>query len=326
MIDIIIPTYNCNPQTFERCIESIAEQTIYNQIQVTIIDDCSQDTSFLDILINYPEVKVYRMPENCGPGCARAQGIINTNNEYIVFVDSDDTLHEPQSLEKLLAGLLEFPSNVMCYSRFNQIIDPEEENFTINHLECETAWVFGKIYKREFLKKNNITFPSIYSWANEDNGFNALCVFCIGDNESIGFISDVTYNWIENKNSLTHQPNYHYGKGLIGYVENIKWALSQVFNPEDEKQQLYCTSCLMYLYQMYVELLHREPAMVDDVLDTYKTFYKEIYSQMADKINDQTFLEIYNDRMRILYRENAFYDFIPNLTIYDFIALLKEEV
>ena len=42
----------------------------------------------------------------------------------------------------------------------------------------------------------------------------------------------------------------------------------------------------MYLYQMYMELLHREPAMVDDVLDTYKTFYKEIYSQMVDKIND----------------------------------------
>ena len=45
MIDVIIPAYNCNPQTFKKCIESIVEQTIYDQIQITVIATGLEDES-----------------------------------------------------------------------------------------------------------------------------------------------------------------------------------------------------------------------------------------------------------------------------------------
>ena len=59
MLDIIIPVYN-NPEGLRNTLNSI-NQEIYNDITITIVDDCSS------VKYKWP---VLRMEKNSGPGAA----------------------------------------------------------------------------------------------------------------------------------------------------------------------------------------------------------------------------------------------------------------
>ena len=95
MIDIIIPVYNTPLNDLERCLNSILNQTSKN-FTVYIIDDGSnEDTkNYLD---NYAKDKnnliVTHIP-NGGVSNARNLGLDLSPNDYIAFVDADDTISE----------------------------------------------------------------------------------------------------------------------------------------------------------------------------------------------------------------------------------------
>ena len=102
MIDLIIPTYNAI-NTLERCLESIKNQTIINDVKVFIIDDNSTD-DYREIINKYSEfmdLRHYKLSENHGPGYARQYGIDHSYDEYIVFIDSDDIFYDTISLARL---------------------------------------------------------------------------------------------------------------------------------------------------------------------------------------------------------------------------------
>ena len=58
--------------------------------------------------------------------------------------------------------------------------------------QADTIWMFGKMYRRDFLDKYNIKMND--TRANEDNGFNMLVKFlCCNEMERIKFIGDLVY-------------------------------------------------------------------------------------------------------------------------------------
>lgn len=61
----------------------------------------------------------------------------------------------------------------------------------------------GKVYKRSFLNKYNITFALNSSYMNEDIGFNHACRLCT----DILFMSKPVIRWIQDENSLTQKDN-----------------------------------------------------------------------------------------------------------------------
>jgi len=106
MISVIIPLYN-STETYIDCINSVINQTINtNEFEVIIVDDCSSNKEFIDIIpslfynknISY---KIIEHSENKGVGGARNTGIINSNGKYIALLDSDDKWI-PNKLEKQL--------------------------------------------------------------------------------------------------------------------------------------------------------------------------------------------------------------------------------
>ena len=69
---------------------------------------------------------------------------------------------------------------------------------------------FGKLYKRAFIDRYKIHFPSD-SRSNEDNGFNMMCKLCANQNEQIKYIQDITYYWHFKEDSITRKDNANYG-------------------------------------------------------------------------------------------------------------------
>ena len=95
-ISVIMPVYNAE-KTIERAILSIINQT-YNNIELILINDGSTDETE-SIIKKYieKEKKIdirYYFQENSGPSIAKNLGIDMAIGEYILFVDSDDTISE----------------------------------------------------------------------------------------------------------------------------------------------------------------------------------------------------------------------------------------
>lgn len=99
---IIIPVYNAGP-FIGRCLDSILEQSFQNY-EIITVDDCSKDDS-LNVLNEYskkyPVIRVIHQEKNGGSVLARETGLLNSNGEYIIYVDADDYYLSNKRLEHI---------------------------------------------------------------------------------------------------------------------------------------------------------------------------------------------------------------------------------
>ena len=93
LVSIIIPCYNLSGY-LEVCLNTCILQT-YKNIEIIIINDCSQDNS-QQIIDYYSQTDKRIVPiqnnNNEGVVKARCQGIEKSSGEYIFFLDGDDYL------------------------------------------------------------------------------------------------------------------------------------------------------------------------------------------------------------------------------------------
>lgn len=247
MIDVIIPAYNAH-KTIDKTLISIAMQDYADKIKVYIINDAStkdykEQVDYFSKLIDIKELK---LKENKGPGYARQYGIDYSQNDYIVFIDSDDIFLNFQSITKLYNHITSDDYDVVSGVFFEEL-----DNDYIRHCN-DTIFVHGKIYKREFLKQHNIRFNDTYS--NEDNGFNSLILL---NDAKIKFIPDEISIWRNNKESITRKNNYEYSlSGIEGYAYNINWAITIAIknNCNPDKIAEVNFGCLLAIYYYYLSL------------------------------------------------------------------------
>lgn len=92
LISVVVPVYNTE-QYFERCIESILNQS-YRNLEVIIVNDGSPG-NISELMQNYKEDKRVHFidnKENRGLLRARVCGAQTAKGKYLAFVDSDDYL------------------------------------------------------------------------------------------------------------------------------------------------------------------------------------------------------------------------------------------
>lgn len=106
LVSIIVPT--CNRQDFlVRAIKSIDQQT-YDNIEIIVVDDFSDDPVSIDLMKKYTSrpLKIIRNNERKGGGASRNIGIEISKGEYFCFLDDDDEYYI-KKVENLLKFLLE---------------------------------------------------------------------------------------------------------------------------------------------------------------------------------------------------------------------------
>ena len=186
---VIIPVYNVE-KYINRCLKSILSQH-YNDLEIIVIDNGSTDRSgsICDIYANeYANFSVYHI-ENHGVGSARNFGLSKARGEFIYFVDSDDYLVGNLFAEfedKLTPDL-----DLLVFSYYNSFEqEMTEKNRTKKILPYNGSYdkydfskifkdlflsdmlytVWNKIYRREFLLENNLSFEKYE--LGEDVRFN----------------------------------------------------------------------------------------------------------------------------------------------------------
>jgi len=106
LVTIVTPIYNSS-QFLGKTIQSVLSQT-YENWEMIIVDDCSQDNS-LAIAENYAAVdqriRAFKLPKNSGAAAARNAAIKVARGRFVAFLDSDD-LWVPKKLEKQINFML----------------------------------------------------------------------------------------------------------------------------------------------------------------------------------------------------------------------------
>lgn len=219
-VSIIVPIYN-SANYLNKCLDSLLSQTL-KEIEIICVNDGSTDDS-LEILENYARNDnriIVISQENQGQGVARNNAIKIAKGEYLGFVDSDDWV-DTTMFEKLYNTAKDMNAEIVhCdfYEVHDQTLFPisttkylKSKNINIKPYEAynfddKQEYIFkgitnlpwNRIYKKEMIQKNNISFaPTKY---DEDNPF---CVESLINTKKIIYIDEPLYFYLYRENSCT---------------------------------------------------------------------------------------------------------------------------
>jgi len=174
-VSVIVPVYNVE-KYLRQCLDSVINQT-FKDIEIIIVNDCSPDNS-LQIIKEYQQkderIVLLDLKQNVGLGFARNAGMKIAKGKYITFIDSDDWVTKDY-VEELYNTIEKYQYDVIspdfyCYdNNTGRICNSRQPrcfyNVNISTIKLKKKFLYfeethyaRKIFKSEFLKKNNITF------------------------------------------------------------------------------------------------------------------------------------------------------------------------
>ncbi|MFJ8821796.1 CDP-glycerol glycerophosphotransferase family protein [Streptomyces sp. NPDC102467] len=177
---VIVPAYKVQAY-LHACLASVLEQS-FTDLEVIAVDDCSPDAcgAIIDEFATLdPRVRPVHLDENVGLGRARNAGLLHATGEYVLFLDSDDTL-TPGSLRAIADRVEETGSpDVLLYDYARTFWDGREVRNQYAHLLTQEGpvsfqlldrpdllrllmVVWNKAYNREFIEREGFAFPPGY--------------------------------------------------------------------------------------------------------------------------------------------------------------------
>lgn len=315
-LDIIIPCYKA-AQTIDRVFASIYMQTIRNEIKVYLVNDCdgydyrSHITSW-DLDITYLVT-----PENGGAGLARQYGIDHSDSEYVMFIDADDCLASAFACELLWYNAKAKNADMVCGAFDNDFRN--DDTFSVGESEHSTTWLHGKLFRRAFLKEQNIRFRENLR-TNEDCYFNQL--FLSYEPNAIT-ISKVCYSWLWTKGSLTRTGKsdnrfyilYDYIQAAETYIDEC--CLRNIIDKPVVMKMI--ADNFMIIYRYYNEIIDTcNEAYRDRYLDRCKLYFKNQLSKVYHLLDDDLLTQ---SNMNVL-KSVEFTSRIPTISIPDFARMI----
>ena len=152
IVSVVIPVYNVE-KYLSACLDSVLAQT-FRDFEAVCVNDGATDSS-LEILNEYtqkdPRIKIITQ-ENQGLSAARNTGLINAQGEYILFLDSDDTIH-PQTLEICHTLAIKENAQMVSFTHFERsATEPMWTPYPIESLKYKTTEtpLFNQVKKHKW--------------------------------------------------------------------------------------------------------------------------------------------------------------------------------
>lgn len=311
-VSVVIPVYNVE-EFLGECLDSICNQTL-EDIEIICVNDGSKDRS-LEILNEYAsrdERITVIDQENGGHAVATNRGMKLAKGEYLFLMDSDDIL-DLKALEESYKVAEEKQVDFVIFQAINYYMDTgelvEAENYSMNGLYdivgdsifnykdvkdyvfniTVTPW--SKLYRRDFIEKNSITFPE--GLVFDDNVFFYDVLFAA---DKITFLKKHLFKRRWYSQSSTRSGARHF-KDYIQICELIWQVFAKYGVFYEFEKELYHkkVSTVYYWYKNINEEFKQE--FFDEMKEDYlriaaddefcKNFYKKI-----TKSNRQIFTNV----------------------------------
>lgn len=241
-ISVIVPVYKTE-RYLNRCVDSILDQT-FKDFELILVDDGSPDNCPVicdNFAAKYDFIHVIHKT-NGGQAEARNQALdwvfVNSNSEYITFIDSDDWVHN-RYLEilynicmdnKVLIScckydiVQKFSENSVSTNKINVEAHIDNADNLINHIDITIPW--ARLYKKILWK--DIRFP--IGKVHEDEFVTPFILYACS---KIGFTNVSLYYYYQNQTSTTHLPKTP--KAVDNQLEGILKQLDYFSNTKFER-------------------------------------------------------------------------------------------
>ncbi len=297
-VSIIVPVYN-KERFLVECMECLIHQT-YRNIEIICVDDGSADSS-LKILEEYAakDSRVVVIPQkNQGAGNARNTGIKHAKGRYMQFLDADD-FFDLDMVEKMLAKADEENADiVLCNAlQYNHETKVEEAHKWLNVKGFEldvfsykdvgnifnitTPSIWNKLYKRELILDNNITYQEIQS--NNDTAFSVITLLLA---KRITYVNEyfVHYRYYQDTFRISSSREKHMNCSVMAYERII-----QVMKENGILEEVMP----LLNYQMYNSANYELSFCKDE--EEARRFIRKISKLMTGP-----------DKMKLLYKKDGF--------------------
>ena len=180
---IIIPMHN-SEEFILNALNSVKEQN-FKDYECFVIEDHSTDKS-KELTKQFIEqnkqcnIQLFETPEGkWGPGTARNIGLDNAKGEYIVFLDSDDELHNEDALKNIddaikrneLVEVLVLGFQRRWKDRHDKVLldstfKPTEKDTDVHYQMGENyeGTIWSGCWKKSLFDKKNLRFPENMVW------------------------------------------------------------------------------------------------------------------------------------------------------------------
>lgn len=166
LISIIMPTYR-REKMISEAIDSVLKQN-YENFEIIIVDDCSPDDTekfIKQTYANNEKVKYYKNEKNSGAGISRKNGYLKSNGKFLIFMDDDDYLTDPEFFTKAMR-IFNNTKEELSFVSANSYIKYENTG----EIETEPLNVKGLVDNKKYLEgfqtnymKPNSTFTTIFN-------------------------------------------------------------------------------------------------------------------------------------------------------------------
>ena len=303
-LSVIIPFYDA-VGSIAKTIRKGLLQTLENQTlckseyEVLIVDDLSPFSveGYEDLTL---DLKYLKLEKNMGVALARQVGIEQAKGDYVMFIDNDDDLFSKETLEKMI-NALDKDTMILSTAFLEETNQKGKSGKTIYlpHTNDKT-WMHGKLYNRQFLIDNEISFKPHLRYC-EDAYFNNIA-FALAWGKA-KFINEITYYWKWNENSITRRNDKEFNtKYFCDYIKATKTSLNNLKARENEKLQFVVINLAMqsigYAYYFLQQREFRKEAIrktpyYAKTIEEFKSFYTQ-YEGLYDIISENSFIEAMN--------------------------------
>ncbi len=262
-VSVIVPVYN-SAQYIEKCLDSLVNQTIENELEIIIVNDGSTDNSE-EVINSYikkqknKNIIKYYSKENEGIAKTRNFGIEKATSEYIMFVDSDDYVDDTL-IEKLKLYIDKHVDLIKFKLRRIDESEKVVENVTGPTFEIVTgAEAFNRMFsedvlidsvcvyliKKELFTKYDLTFKQTY---HEDFGLMPIIILV---SKSVVSTNYYLYNYVQVENSITRNEDYKKTiarmKDVIAHYDNMIKAVDKIDVSKETKEnvKIYYTNAII---------------------------------------------------------------------------------
>lgn len=303
LVSVVVPVYNTEEVYLKQCIDSLKAQTL-KEIEIILVDDGS--TNSCGVVCDEYAARDLRIislhQDNRGASAARNLGIQKATGKYITFVDSDDwcddsvlqmvsDVAEKQNAEiTLFGGTINRIAKNGKETFFEIHMNPEKVMkkeylleaccFPRNHKDDFVLATYSKLYKRDFLLKNEVEFPLRVVFG-EDRVFALRafsCCLCFAYCDNCGY-----HYRINNQNQTTSR----YLPKLTESMEKFVSLMNSLIRENclsDKYTTLFNTNNVIVLFETIFPQAFFHPDNPLKSKEKFATFVSYVRTPFAKKI------------------------------------------
>lgn len=255
-LSILVPHWKEDAGVIRPLLDSIAiQQNVdFDEVEVVICQDGFEAVDFwftddatmasdhgFGLIDRYPfRIRQIRLEQN---NLSEARNLLldSAEGDYVMFCDIDDMFYNVCGLWCIF-GQMEKGFDLMVAKFVEEVHTTESNEITYIEHEYESTFIHGKVYRKAYLKENNIRWHGSL-WVHEDYFFNVLAQSLTKD---IRFCKTPYYLWVWRDNSACRSDPKHLLKTYTNLIDANDCVVDEFEKRGIEKEAQFYTALMVF--------------------------------------------------------------------------------